>query len=159
VNPCFSGIGKDLLEDNYDIIRKRSRHFGFLAKLRDFSKELNLLFEDGPKGIDKFYEARRRNRKINLDDNTEATIHLYTIIEWILDWKNESNGYGFPFDRPHFDLISRVESTLKVLDTIKDAGEKTKIPVVKIRRRVAPPWGAPSAFLQRYTSTSMGVQM
>ena len=129
-------IGKDLLEDNYDIIRKRSRHFGFLVKLRDFSKELKLLFDGGQKGIDKFHEARSRNRKINLDDNTEAAIHLYTIIEWILDWKNESNGYGFPFDRPHFDLVSRVESALKVLDTVKDAGGKTKIPVVKIRRRL-----------------------
>ena len=39
-------IGKDLLENNYDIIRKRLRHFGFLVKLRSFSKELKLLFDD-----------------------------------------------------------------------------------------------------------------
>jgi tRNA-dihydrouridine synthase len=63
-------------------------------------------------------------------------MHLYTIIEWILDWKNESHGYGFPFDRPHLDLASRVENALKILDTIKDDGGKTKIPVVKIRRRL-----------------------
>jgi len=129
-------IGKDLLEDNYDIIRKRLRHFGFLVKLRDSAKELQLLSEDGQAGIDKFYEARSRNRKVNLNDNAEAIMHLYTIIEWILDWKNESHGYGFPFDRPHLDLASRVENALKILDTIKDDGGKTKIPVVKIRRRL-----------------------
>ena len=129
-------IGKDLLEDNYDIIRKRLRHFGFLVKLRDSAKELQLLSEDGQEGIDKFYEARSRNRKVNLNDNAEAIMHLYTIIEWILDWKNESHGYGFPFDRPHLDLASRVGNALKILDTIKDDGEKTKIPVVKIRRRL-----------------------
>ena len=86
--------------------------------------------------LDKFYEERSRNRKINLDDDAEAIIHLYTIIEWILDWKNESHGYGFPFDRPHFDLASRVENALKILDTIKDDGGRTEIPVVKIRRRL-----------------------
>ena len=127
-------IGKDLLEDNYDIIRKRLRHFGFLVKLRDFSKELKPLFENNPNEVDKFHEARNCGRKINLSNDTGTAIYLYTLVEWILDWKSESGGYGFPFDRPHFDLASRVINTFKILDTIKDDEEETEISVVKIRR-------------------------
>ena len=128
-------IGKDLLGDNYDIIRKRLRHFGFLTKLRNFSKGLKLQFEDNPEAVDEFHQARSCNRKIDLNNSTETAIHLYTIIEWILDWKSESNGYGFPFDRPHIDLASRVKSALNVLSTVKDT-DKTVTPVTKIRQRV-----------------------
>ena len=129
-------IGKDLLEGNYDIIRKRLRHFGFLVKLRNFSKELKFLFEDSPEEIDEFHEARNCGRKINLNNNIGTAIHLYTLIEWILGWKSESDGYGFPFDRPHFDLASRVKSIFKILDTIKDDGGKAKMSAVKTRRRL-----------------------
>ena len=128
-------IGKDLLKDNYDIIRKRLRHFGFLTRLRDFSKELKLEFEDNPEAVDEFHQARICNRKIDPDNSTEAAIHLYTIIEWILDWKSESNGYGFPFDRPHVDLASRVRSASEALHTITTM-EKKGTPVAKIRPRL-----------------------
>jgi hypothetical protein len=97
---------------------------------------LKLLFEDCPDEIDKFHEAGNRGNKINLSDDTGMAIYLYTLVEWILDWKNESGGYGFPFDRPHFDLASRVKSVFKIVNTIKDDGGKTKIFVVKIRRRL-----------------------
>ncbi|MEA2041688.1 MAG: transposase [Bacteroidota bacterium] len=129
-------IGKDLLEESYDIIRKRLRHFGFLTKLRAFSKDLKYLFEKNGNEIDIFFEARNQKHKINLNNNTETAIFLYTLVEWILDWKNESNGYGFPFDRPHFDLALRVMSAFKILDSIKDEGKKTEISVVKISRRL-----------------------
>ena len=129
-------IGKDLLENNYDIIRKRLRHFGFLVKLRTFSKELKLLFDDCPEKIDEFHEARTSGGEINLSDDTGTAIYIYTLVEWILDWKKESGGYGFPFDRPHFDLASRVKSVFEIVDNIKDNGEKTKIFVLKIHRRL-----------------------
>ncbi len=128
-------IGKDLLKDNYDLIRKRLRHFGFLTKLRNFSKELKLEFEDTPEAIDEFHQARICNREIDPDNNTEAAVYLYTIIEWILDWKSQSNGYGFPFDRPHVDLAARVNNASQVLHTIKPQGKEV-ITVMKIRQRL-----------------------
>lgn len=110
-------IGKDLLGENYDIIRKRLRHFGFLTKLRQYSKELKLQFEDNPEDVKTFELAIQSDREMDLNDSTKAAIHLYTIIEWVLDWKSESNGYGFPFDRPHFDLASRVTTALEVINS------------------------------------------
>lgn len=128
-------IGKDLLGGNYDVIRKRLRYFGFLTKLRNFAKDLKFQFEEKPEAVDEFHQARNRNRKIDLNNSTEAAIHLYTIIEWVLDWKSESDGYGFPFDHPHVDLASRVKSAFGVLNTVKSI-EKTGTPVSKIRQRV-----------------------
>ena len=131
-------IGKDLLEDDYDVIRKRLRHFGFLVKLRNFSKELKLLFDDCPEAMDEFHEAGINGGEINPSDETGTAIYLYTLIEWILDWKKESGGYGFPFDRPHFDLASRVESVFKIIDDMEENGDETTISVVKTRRCLKP---------------------
>lgn len=129
-------IGKDLLEENYDIIRKRLRHYGFLVKLREFSKELKPLFENSQERIDKFYDARNCRHEIDLNDDIGTAIYLYTLIEWILDWKNESAGYGFPFDRPHFDLASRVGKVFNILEMIKNDRQDTGISVLKTRRRL-----------------------
>jgi len=129
-------IGKDLLEENYDIIRKRLRHYGFLVKLREFSKELKSLFENSQERINEFHDAINCKREIDLNDDIGTAIYLYTLIEWILDWKNESTGYGFPFDRPHFDLALRVRIVFDILEMIKDDGLDTGISVLKTRSRL-----------------------
>lgn len=113
-------IGKDLLGDNYDIIRKRMRHFAFLVTLRNLAKKLKCQFEDNQEAIDEFEQRRSCNLKIDLNNNLETTIQLYTVIEWILDWKSESNGYGFPFDRPHVNLFLRIRKALIVINAIAD---------------------------------------
>ncbi len=110
-------IGKDLLEDNYDIIRKRLRHFGFLTTLRNLSKELKCMFENSPDAVDLFYQLCNCNETGSLNTTVPPALYLYTLIEWILDWKSQSNGYGFPFDRPYLDLALRVMEALKFLDS------------------------------------------
>jgi hypothetical protein len=129
-------IGKDLLEGNYNIIRKRLRHFGFLIKLRDFSKKLKPLFENSSAEVDKFHEAGISGGKIDLSDDAGIAIYLYTLVEWILDWKNESSGYGFPFDRPHFDLASRIVNVYEILNSIKESEKENQTLVVRIRSRL-----------------------
>ncbi len=120
-------IGKDLLEEKYDIIRKRLRHFGFLTKLRGFSKELKSVFEDSPENINKFCSLCSENKKISLKNDAIHAVYFYTLIEWILDWKSESNGYGFPFDRPHLDLALRIKKVLEMLDLDKYVEKKDSI--------------------------------
>ena len=111
-------IGKDLLEVQYDIIRKRLRHFGFLVQLRNLAKSLIVLCNDA-NDINSFYEAVICTQSTAMHNQTETAMLLYTLIEWILDWKSESNGYGFPFDRPHLDLALRVKKVLEVLKKIE----------------------------------------
>lgn len=128
-------IGKDLLEESYDVIRKRLRHFGFLTKLRKIAKELKVEFEGNQEAIDTFHQAMLSHQQIDLNNSTNAAIHLYTIVEWVLDWKNQSAGYGFPFDRPHFDLASRIKKSLEVIGAPKDAGKPLSI-VARIREQL-----------------------
>jgi hypothetical protein len=41
----------------------------------------------------------------------------YTLIHWAFDHRNQSNGFGFPFDRPHLDFFRRLQ---KVYGIVKD---------------------------------------
>ncbi|MEA3452129.1 MAG: hypothetical protein U9Q83_09545 [Bacteroidota bacterium] len=112
-------IGKDLLEENYDIIRKRLRHFAFLSKLRNWSKELKFIFENRLEAVNEFCNLGDVNASEPEKNDQMQAVYLYSLIEWILDWKTESNGYGFPFDRPHLDLTLRVEKVGKIIDIDK----------------------------------------
>jgi len=114
-------IGKDLLGENYDIIRKQLRIFGGITKLKNISKELRKIVEssDGENVYDDFYEAKINNKTVKIKNDIEVAIKLYILIEWILNWKSESNGYGFPFDRPHLDLALRIKKAVKILEEMK----------------------------------------
>lgn len=128
-------IGKDLLGDNYDIIRKRLRHFGFLTTLRNLSKELKLMFENLPDAVDAFYQLCNSDENCSPHTDIQQAIYLYTLIEWILDWKSQSNGYGFPFDRPHLDLARRVTETVRLLDA-DSLPDTSKNNVCKLRSKL-----------------------
>ena len=114
-------IGKDLLGENYDIIRKQLRIFGGVTELKNISKKLRKIIEnsDGENVYDDFYEAKINNKPIEMESDIEAAIKLYIFIEWMLSWKSESNGYGFPFDRPHLDLALRIREVVKILEEMK----------------------------------------
>lgn len=43
-------------------------------------------------------------------------LNLKSVIQWALDGKNHGNGYGFPFDRTHFEFYQRL---CKVYDTLE----------------------------------------
>jgi hypothetical protein len=64
--------------------------------------------------------------EINLDKMAQATADqlleeqsiyslCYTLIVWALDGKNQGNGFGFPFDRPHLEFYQRLNQVAKVL--------------------------------------------
>ena len=101
-------IGKDLLKPNYDTITKRLTHFGFLTKLRAVRTSLKDSVEQNPDAIEKFYDSIVDHKKIKNGGPTVLNVMLYTLLEWILSWDDESAGYGFPFDRPKYDLAVRL---------------------------------------------------
>lgn len=114
-------IGKDLLGENYDIIRKQLRIFGGITELKNISKEFRKIIENSncENVYDDFYEAKINNKTVKMESSIEASIRLYMLIEWILNWKSESNGYGFPFDRSHLDLALRIKKAVKILEEMK----------------------------------------
>jgi hypothetical protein len=113
-------IGKDLLKYNYEIIQSRLTHFGFLVKLRSVRDTLEGLLSEQSCVIDDFEYCLSHGDKPKIKDDIFYTVTLYTLLEWTLDWKSESRGYGFPFDRPKYDLCLRMQKTWLLLNNIKD---------------------------------------
>ncbi|MCP4878602.1 MAG: hypothetical protein GY896_24380 [Gammaproteobacteria bacterium] len=46
-------------------------------------------------------------------------VKAYLMICWILEARNESHGFGFPFDRPHLDLYLRLQEAYPDLKELK----------------------------------------
>ena len=113
-------IGKDLLNKDYDIIRRRLRSYGILNKLRNLSKPLKSVIDRHPEEVSIFTNIIRKDGKIDLNSEIMQTITVYFLIQWILSWKRESKGYGFPFDRPHLSLAVRLTEGYVQIDKIKN---------------------------------------
>jgi hypothetical protein len=105
-------IGKDLLEKYYAHTRTTLKKYGISTQLR---YRLRQYSKDNFDGLE-----------INLDKMAQATADqlleeqsiyslCYTLIVWALDGKNQGNGFGFPFDRPHLEFYQRLNQVAKVL--------------------------------------------
>jgi hypothetical protein len=135
-------IGKDLLGQGYDTIRKRLHQHGIAGKLRAQARKLKQIIDDHPQLIEDFRNrvehpsaaneqssAPNSSPKASLgpavaesavaDIELTPTISAYSLVLWALDGKNEGDGYGFPFDRPHFVFAQRLLSLYRYLQEIK----------------------------------------
>ena len=112
-------IGKDLLEQDYDTIRKRLHQHGAAGKLRARARTLQQLIDDHPQLIGDF--VGRVEHPFASDSSSEwiPTTSAYGLVLWALDGKNQGHGYGFPFDRPHFVFAQRLLSLHQQLQEIK----------------------------------------
>ena len=63
-------------------------------------------------------------------------VTVYLIIFWILEAKRESHGFGFPFDRPHFDFYLRLQEAYPDLLGLKPkmAHNASLLPLTPISR-------------------------
>ena len=112
-------VGKDLLETEYDKIRNRLRKHGITGKLRAQARKLKKVIDDHPQLIDDFRSSLENEIASESSIEFIPTISAYALILWILDGKNQGNGYGFPFDRPHLVFAQRLCSAYAQLQEIK----------------------------------------
>jgi len=101
-------IGKDLLGDQYDIIRKRLSKHQISSKLRYRAKQLKQAFDQSPELIDLLEAGIEDNPLATASLGSLADLNVFTLIGWTLKGKSEGNGYGFPFDRPHLSFAKRI---------------------------------------------------
>ncbi len=112
-------LGKDLLKDTHDIINKRIQFFKVRVKLREIAKDLNLIYDTNI--------LNKTNYK-----HYDFLSNFYLIIEWILDWKSNSNGYGFPFDRQYYDLSLRIINGTQSLNELSLLSKELKDSDIKL---------------------------
>lgn len=112
-------IGRDLLEDNYNEIRKRLRHFGIVTALRSLVKPLKEIIDADSKIADSFFDMLEKDKIVDISTDKIFVINIYMLIIWILEGKNLGNGYGFPFDRSHYDFTIRLNNAIGHIQILK----------------------------------------
>ena len=113
-------IGKDLFGKEYKIVFDRLKKQGIRTALRGRLKTLEKKIADDLYALDDF--------KTDFDEGVfeisrieqVPTIATYALIQWIFDAPSTSDGYGFPFDRPHLAFYQRVKAAHGVLRQIMD---------------------------------------
>ncbi|EKD47126.1 MAG: hypothetical protein ACD_66C00212G0001 [uncultured bacterium] len=100
-------IGKDLFEGDHVLIKNSIKKYHIRTALRMLAKKLKTrIYHD--------HELRQIltdcEKKKKGSSRLPPAITAYLFVLWILDFKSELGGYGFPFDRPHLVFFNRLVS-------------------------------------------------
>ena len=111
-------IGKDLLADEYRALQKRLQKLKVRPALRRQAKYLEKKIDPAGKDIDGIIESLQSGNWQATHFDHIPTIMSCALIHWIFDCPSQSNGYGFPFDRPYLDFYRRLHEVLRLLEQI-----------------------------------------
>ena len=132
-------IGKDLFGHDYSTIRRHLKTHRIRSYLRKAAKGLKKAIDSDPNSLQCLH--RYLDSKVLLESQTPLTLRVtaYLIISWILEAQNESPGFGFPFDRPHFDFYLRLQEAYPELQelTQKMAANACLLPLASISKTLA----------------------
>jgi hypothetical protein len=113
-------LGKDLLNEPYDLIRQRLRKHRISSKLRRRAKEFKRQIDLNPAMIDLLAAGIKDQPLPDSCLRGLPSLNAYSLIHWALQGKAEGQGYGFPFDCPHLAFAKRLCQLGTYLDQLKD---------------------------------------
>jgi len=113
-------IGKDLLMDEYRAFQKRLQKLKVRPTLRRQAKYLEQKIDPLGHDISGIIKSLESGNWQETHTEHLPTVMTYTLIHWIFDYPNQSNGYGFPFDRTLLDFYGRLEEVHRLLTPILD---------------------------------------
>jgi len=127
-------IGKDLLEKEYALIRKKLKNHKISAKLR---YRMGYEFGDNTQNIHvgEINQIAQGLEPINTHENGAIKKLCHVLLLWALDGKKHGDGMGFPFDRPHAEFYRRLHLLWKQLNNLQRKGIKNK-PLFKCVTRI-----------------------
>ena len=112
-------IGKDLFGGDYSTIRRHLKAHRIRGHLRKMTKGLSQAIEDDTttqQCLQRYLSSKRLHEP---ETPMQPSVTAYLIINWVLEAKNESHGFGFPFDRPHLDFYRRLQEAYPELKELK----------------------------------------
>ena len=112
-------LGQDLLEADYEAIRRRLRQHGITEKLQYQARRLKSALEEQPAWSKAFIKASILRRCPRATEPFPL-LTAYSLIQWALAGKTQGHGYGFPFDRPQVEFARRLQTVAQKLASIKD---------------------------------------
>jgi hypothetical protein len=132
-------IGKDLLGHDYSTIRRHLKTHRIRTQLREIAKAIKQAIEDAPEArqcLDHYLQSKQLEEP---DTPLRPLVAVYLIITWVVEAKSESNGFGFPFDRPHLDFYLRLQESSPKLKALKQkmGADATLLPLMQIRKTLA----------------------
>jgi len=101
-------IGKDLFEKEYAVIRNRLKRHKIRTLLRKKLKALGKTVDDDPQAVSTLASGIDRGRIDPAVMKRMPAPAAYAMIHWALD-TSQLDGYGFPFDCPHFVFYQRLK--------------------------------------------------
>lgn len=110
-------IGKDLYEAEYAKIRIRLTKHKIRTVLRAKAKALDSLMGNDTQLGTGLLECIAENQPNTIPAEKLAIVSSYVMIHWALDTTGQLEGYGFPFDCPHFIFYQRLKVLYKMVDT------------------------------------------
>ena len=111
--------GKDLLENDYDCIRKVLRNHGICAFLRRRSRELKAMIGKDLNSVDSTIKDLEKGVLPKACLEGLPTSLAYALIEWTLAGKQQGDGYGFPFDLPLINFYDRLKTLSQALELMR----------------------------------------
>jgi len=112
-------IGKDLLDPDYDIIRKQLKQHGISGKLLGRAKQLKAVIDQNPEMIQALESTIQDETLPSEVRKFIPVVSAYTLIQWALQGKSEGHGYGFPFDHPLLTFSKRIRIFHTVLEKLQ----------------------------------------
>ena len=105
----LSDIGKDILNENHELLRKRARSSLIKKKIRALVQNLKKdISQNDVNDVRRYFERWDSGKSfINMPDGSSGVTLVVTLAQWILDHPHDGNNMGFPFDRPYYSLYNR----------------------------------------------------
>jgi hypothetical protein len=109
-------IGKDILSEQYDLIRKFLIDNKIKTSLRRLADDLITEINSGGYDVNITFDSIV-NCKLS-DLKTNKPVYVYAIVSWILHYPKDGDGLGFPFDLPYVSLYERCCTARRIVERL-----------------------------------------
>ena len=111
-------VGKDILNDDHDNLRKLSREFSVRGNIRGVVASLRK--KAGPEAVAYakryFKELSSNNGSPAIPKGAAGLSLVIALAQWVLDYSHDSRNRKFPFGRPYHDLYKRCLAAKRAID-------------------------------------------
>ncbi len=117
----LKAVGKELLGEEYDNIRKRLKKHGIQSALRKRIRKLeNAIGIIPPQLVETFAQNSLTIDALITDGLPHIAIH--TLLEWALAAKHQGEGRGFPFDQCDLVFYQRLVTVYRLIGRYSQSG-------------------------------------
>jgi hypothetical protein len=139
----LSDVGKDLLDEHHNSLRKLFRHFNIRQGVRTLARDLGRkIGTDIDQARDNLLDWLASDLSdYSLPSGRRGLAIVRSMAQWVLDFHADGQGHGFPYDRPYLDLYERCRLVLRTADAflrIPPKDTKVRSSLRRLARLLAP---------------------